>query len=484
MHKNFIFGIRTRFFLTFLLTSSALVLAMFLVFRLSFDRGLSKYIQLAEKQRLEQLAGVIAQAYVKQNGFDFLRVSPIAFMAIIHEARNDQPYHHDISDEDDTDRDLLESREHHSGDKQHFEDRLILLDANHNLLWGQARSWPDSTPFVTLKAHGKTIGQLGLLPVPIIVDGLVRLFAEGQHQALKLISLSMAVCMAILSIILAHLLVRRISVLTSVVSQLVSGQYDIQIPVQSRDELGKLAGDINILAQTLAHNKQDRRRWVADISHELRTPLAVLRAEIEAVQDGVRQLTPQTFASLHTNVRHLGRLVEDLYQLARGDNGALAYRKERLDLLEITKQVVESFQSQFISYGISLKYTADDQSLWVLGDTQRLRQLIDNLLNNSLRYTDPGGEVHLTLRRDSGKIVLTFDDSAPGVPDEALPHLFERLYRVEASRSRAHGGSGLGLSLCKAIVEAHKGAITAQASSLGGLKIEIILPEKDCICSS
>ena len=122
----------------------------------------------------------------------------------------------------------------------------------------------------------------------------------------------MAAGVAILSILLAHLLVRRITVLTGAVTQLASGRYDIQIPVQSHDELGQLAGDINSLARTLARNEQERHRWVADISHELRTPLAVLQAEIEAVQDGIHEVTPQTLVSLRTNVLHLGRLVDDL----------------------------------------------------------------------------------------------------------------------------------------------------------------------------
>lgn len=479
MHKNLLFGIRTRFFLAFLLISGLLILAMFLVFRLSFDRGLSRYVQLTERQRLIELADHLEQAYVEHGDWDFIRGNSDALMAIIRDIKISKEDHHPEDDEKKTGPHPMAGGDHRSGDRQHFEQRFILLDENQNLLQGQAEPWPQQPAFITLKAQGKTIGQLGLIPTRVIVDSLVRLFAEGQHQTLTLLSLGMAAGVAILSILLAHLLVRRITVLTRAVAHLASGRYDIHIPVQSHDELGRLASDINSLAQTLARNEKERHRWVADISHELRTPLSVLQAEIEAVQDGIRQVTPQTLTNLRTNILHLGRLVEDLYHLARADIGALAYRKERFDFAELTEHAVEAFQVQFGSHDISLLYKAEDPPFWLFGDRERLHQLLDNLLKNSLRYTDAGGTACVRLCRQSGEIVLTVEDSAPGVPPESLPHLFARLYRVEVSRSRAHGGSGLGLAICKAIVEAHNGEIRARASSLGGLRIEVILPERD-----
>lgn len=483
MHKNLLFGIRTRFFLAFLISCGALVLVMFVVFRLTFDRGLSRYVQLTEKQRMIELAEHVEQAYLEHNGWDFLRGNSTALAEIIRGIKISRYRDRGTSDTNESRPSPVEHGEHRSEDrsrdKQLLEERFILLDENQKLLQGPAGPWPQPPTFITLKAEGETIGQLGLIPSHIIVDGLVRLFAEGQHQTLKLFSLGMAAGVAILAILLAHLLVRRITALTGAVTQLASGHYDINIPVQSSDELGQLASDINALAQTLARNEQERHRWVADISHELRTPLSVLQAEIEGVQDGVRQLTPQTLVSLHTNVLHLGHLVDDLYQLARADIGALAYRKERLDLGELIGHVVQSFQAQFNNHGVSLKYLVEDRPFWVFGDRERLRQLLDNLLNNSLRYTDSGGEACVRLYRESGKIVLNVDDTAPNVPVDALPHLFERLYRVEASRSRAHGGAGLGLAMCKAIVEAHNGTITARNSSLGGLGIEVKLQERN-----
>jgi two-component system sensor histidine kinase BaeS len=216
---------------------------------------------------------------------------------------------------------------------------------------------------------------------------------------------------------------------------------------------------------------------VADISHELRTPLAVLRGEIEAVQDGVRQLSSQTLDTLHGEVMRLERLVGDLYELSLSDIGAMQYRKTQIDLLEVLQQSLEAHRAQFAEKGLTLLPAPHRPAkLPMLGDPERLSQLFTNLLKNTLRYTDCGGQLRISIEVRDGWVQLNFQDSAPGVPEKALPRLFDRLYRVESSRSREHGGAGLGLALCKNIVEAHDGTIDARPSPLGGLWIAINLP--------
>ncbi|HEY6009101.1 MAG TPA: ATP-binding protein, partial [Geobacteraceae bacterium] len=243
------------------------------------------------------------------------------------------------------------------------------------------------------------------------------------------------------------------------------------------DELGRLAEDFNSLAMTLEQNEKARRQWVADISHELRTPLAVLRGEIEALQDGVRQANPETIHSLHGEVLRLGRLVDDLYQLSLSDVGALTYRKEELDLTELLDEALAAFGPEFTQKGITLTaHIPRDGRAVVFGDPARLHQLFANLLDNALKYTDSGGELIIRLVCDEARARLDFQDTAPGVSPYDLERLFDRLYRVEASRNRAAGGAGLGLAICRNIVEAHAGTITAQPSPLGGVRIILTLP--------
>ncbi|VVE40831.1 signal transduction histidine-protein kinase BaeS [Pandoraea capi] len=254
------------------------------------------------------------------------------------------------------------------------------------------------------------------------------------------------------------------------------GDYSVRAPTAGADELARLAVDLNRLADTLARNDQVRRNLLADISHELRTPLSILRGEIEAMEDGVRPLTQDALASLRVEISQLSKLIDDLYELSLSDVGALTYEFAPVDMTERVATSVAAFRDWFEAKGIGLNVHLPDDTLFVDGDLHRLTQLIGNLFENSLRYTDGGGAVRVYLSSTQAQLRLEIEDSAPGVPDDALPRLFERLFRVEASRSRRSGGAGLGLALCKHIVEAHGGQIVARHSPLGGLALSITLP--------
>ena len=238
--------------------------------------------------------------------------------------------------------------------------------------------------------------------------------------------------------------------------------------VSSSDELGRLAQDFNQLASTLERNQQMRRDLMADISHELRTPLAVLRGELEAIQDGVRKFTPDSVTSLQAEVATLTKLVDDLHQLSMSDEGALAYQKTSVDIITLLEVAAGAFREPFASRGT------------VFGDGDRLMQLFNNLLENSLRYTDSGGRLLISASQTGRRIILDFADSGPGVSDQQLERLCERFYRAEGSRNRASGGSGLGLAICVNIVAAHGGTLRADHSPFGGVSIKVELPlERD-----
>jgi two-component system sensor histidine kinase BaeS len=321
------------------------------------------------------------------------------------------------------------------------------------------------------------VGFVGLLPPKQFLNPHQLQFLKQQKSALFLAAGGMVLAVMIFSLPLAKRLVRPIRAMTAATSDLASGKYSVRVPVGALDELGQLARDFNTMALTLEKNEQARRQWVAEISHELRTPVAVLRGELEALLDGIRTITPETIQSLHQEAMRLNRLVDDLYQLSLTDISALIYRKEDLNVDEVLRDSIESFRTEFGRKGI--KVAGDfsrEPEITVFADRERLNQLFMNVLENSLRYTDPGGELVISLACTGGNVTIEFQDSMPGVPEEELDRLFERLYRVEGSRSRTSGGAGLGLAICKNIVEAHEGTITAHPSSLGGLLIRITLP--------
>jgi len=267
--------------------------------------------------------------------------------------------------------------------------------------------------------------------------------------------------------------VRRVAEATH---QLAAGRYETRVNVASHDEVGQLAADFNHLAQTLQRNESVRRDFMADVSHELRTPLAVLRGELEAIEDGVRAATPEALHSLQGEVATLSQLVDDLYELSLSDAGALAYRLHELDFRALLTSTVDSMRMRFVQRDLRIELQLPSRALPVNADEARLQQLFHNLLENSLRYTDCGGQLRIGVLETADWLQIDFQDSAPGVAAETLPRLFERFFRSEGSRNRATGGAGLGLAICRNIAEAHGGTIEALASPLGGLWIAVRLP--------
>jgi len=300
-------------------------------------------------------------------------------------------------------------------------------------------------------------------------------FLLGQVRVLTASLLIALVVAAGLGFLLARHLSQPVRQLADTVGELSNGHYERRAGALGRDEIGQLAQAVNGLAETLEKNRSARHRWMADIAHELRTPVAILKGEIEALADGVRQADSRTMASLREEIDQMAVLIDDLQTLALSDAGALNMRREHVALDSLVQQVSESFRDRLAGRGIRLELELHGP-LDLMGDSSRLRQLLHNLFENGARYVEQGGWVRVRAQRRDSKVCLEIEDSGPGVADEVLEKLFERFYRVEQGRSRAGGGSGLGLSICRNIVEAHGGSIRAARSPAGGLGIYVELP--------
>jgi two-component system sensor histidine kinase BaeS len=468
-------GIKHRLFLLILAATCLALFCMFLIMQWSINRGFLQYLNALDQGRLEQIiTGNLEKAYSEHGSWDFLRGNP-AFL--IKRLMN-----MDIGDvsserfkELDKRKDILLFPLPPEGAHQ---PRLpfIVLDAERNPLFGNPAEAKDIN-FRPIVHNNKTVGYIGLLPPKHFLNPHQEQFLKQQKLALILAAIGMVLVVMIFSLPLANRLIRPIKAMAAATRDLASGKYSIRVPISSSDELGQLARDFNAMALTLEKNEKARRQWVADISHELRTPLAVLRGEIEALLEGIRSITPEAIRSLHAEVLRLHRLVEDLYQLALSDLGTLTYHKDELDLAEILMESIEPYRAEFAHKGIKLSTDIlQGSKITVFADRERLQQLFANLIDNSLKYTEPGGDLVIRLSCHNDQAAIDFEDSAPGVPEDNLDRLFDRLYRVEGSRSRVSGGAGLGLAICRNIVEAHAGTIAAYPSPLGGVLIRVSLP--------
>ncbi|MEP4430984.1 MAG: ATP-binding protein, partial [Hyphomicrobiales bacterium] len=298
----------------------------------------------------------------------------------------------------------------------------------------------------------------------------------GQIRSLVLASAFALALSAVAAFFLARQFLAPVKSLAAGASALAAGDYANRMENDRYDELGDLIEHFNSLAENLEAAENAERQWITDTSHELQTPLAVLRAEIEALQDGVRQPTDSVLAGLHSSIMRLSYLVGDINTLSRTREGSFSLSPARCDLRDIIDDAVEVAKPGFDSSNLLFKVICNEP-LMLDCDRHRIRQLLDNLLENARRYTAGPGKVILVAKSEAASISISLDDTAPCPPENVIERLFERFYRVEASRSREHGGSGLGLSICKAIVIAHDGTIEAKRSDLGGLKVAVMLPQ-------
>lgn len=473
-------GIKQRLFLAIVAASVLSVISMFMVLQWSLDRGFLRYANSLEQSRLATLVETLERSYAREGSWDFLKRAPGSWHSLIAASQVDiEPGPPAPSRKTDAinrlERDLDRPPLPPSMERG-FANRVFLLDAAKMPLIA-AMDIPANAESRPLKQGKTVIGYVGLLPHKRLSDERQLRFLREQKTAFAIVAAIIIILAAGLSLPLSNRLIRPLRALAQANGRLAAGEYDIRLPVTSSDELGQLSRDFNSLALTLEKNEMSRREWVADISHELRTPLAILRGEIEALQDGIRQLTPEAVNSLHHETMRLSGLVDDLYQLSLSDLGALSYRKEETDLVPLMTAILATYKLEFAARNIDFTAGFPEQKEVILfADVARLQQLFGNLLDNSLQYTDSGGKAVLTMTCAAGFAEIVLEDSSPGVTAGDLQRLFDRLYRVETSRSRNSGGAGLGLAICSRIVEAHAGSISAEQSLLGGVRIKVSLP--------
>ncbi len=449
-------GITDKLFLA-ILASCILVLGlMHWAVRISFERGFIDYIKHGNQQRLELLSNALGEQYVQHGSWQFLRHNDRYMFQLLRSFDREPDSNHDMP-------------------PHGWRTQFWVIDGKAHHLVGPPGPVPHDGMRRRISVDGQTVGWVIASPVERLTRNTDINFDKQQRRTSWLIVLLSTLLAAGVTFPLARGLLRPVKRLVEGTHKLAAGDFTTRVTPTSEDELGKLAQDFNQLASTLEKNQQMRRAFMADISHELRTPLAVLRGELEAIQDGVRQFTPESVASLQMEVGTLTKLVNDLHQLSMSDEGALAYQKRPLDISALVEMAAGAFRERFHSRGLELSLTMAEE-ITVFGDPDRLSQLFNNLLENSLRYSDAGGFLQINGEVQGRQIVLTFADTGPGVSDEQLGMLFERFYRAEASRNRASGGSGLGLAICQNIVEAHSGTLSASHSPFGGVSIKVVLP--------
>ncbi len=359
-------------------------------------------------------------------------------------------------------------------DRLGLSSRLSLYDAKRRFVVGEASD--EQISYRPIMVENQVVGYLGLKPVLDQDDALSINFFSNQKRYLFLVYGLSILASLIAALLLATYFKKPIQRLLNGTRELTRGNYQHQVKVKRNDELGDLSNELNQLAVILDQHETSRRQWVADTSHELKTPLAVLQAQIEAMQDGIRKPTPEHFASMLAQVTSLKKLTQDLAALAQADAQQLQFYYATVNPWDVVQQELMNFQPKFEQ--ADLKVTVEGDGAEVDLDLDRFKQIVANLLSNSIRYTEAGGQVHIHTEQNEKEWTLYVDDSPFGLTDEQLTRIGERFYRVDDSRTRATGGTGLGLALSCKITQAMGGSLSFAHSPLGGLRCKLSFPKQ------
>ncbi len=363
---------------------------------------------------------------------------------------------------------------------------LVLVDNHGNVVFSTDVQFQNQKPSadqvafgVPIWANGQIVGLLiptfpprGSVSRPPANDYIARINQDLLVGALGAVALSL-----LLGLFFSSTLTRPLKDLINATRDVAQGNLEREVPVRSKDELGDLTKSFNKMSSQLKQSRDLRRNMTADIAHELRTPLSIILGHTEALSEGKLAPSPETFDIVYDEAKQLSLLVEDLRTLSLSEAGELTLTFQPVSPTDLIDRVSGAYLPKVRTANISLETEADSNLPDVNADSYRIVQVFGNLMENALRYTPSGGRIKLSARSGSTGIEFRVQDSGPGISEVDLPHIFDRFYRGDKSRSRQDGGSGLGLAISKSIIQAHSGQIWAESALNEGTTIVFVLPK-------
>jgi signal transduction histidine kinase len=346
-----------------------------------------------------------------------------------------------------------------------------------------------------MPGHRRMMGMMGMMgndmeemmgesspmsPLITIVDpsstGLEREFLNSMGNSITIVALiSLAIAIGI-SLYLARSITRPLQDMIKVTRSISEGNLSQRVRADSEDEMGVLAHSFNTMADDLAKQEKMRRDLVADITHEFRTPLTTIRGYVESILDGVKKPDQEILGRIGAETERLTTLISDLQELSRAESGKLSLEKKSVDLNALVEEVLFKFEKQIAEKEIQVETDLEGSLPLALVDEKRIGQVLENILNNAIKYNYQKGRVRVSTREEGEGVRITIADTGQGISPQDLPYIFERFYRGDKSRSRHAGGTGIGLSIAKNLVEAHRGTISVQSQPGQGSTFSIWLP--------
>lgn len=356
-------------------------------------------------------------------------------------------------------------------------DRIILLgDETHHP--GTKLPQTEFTDAHPIEYEGETIAYLAIISPQFRPNPQEQEYIKRTNSALLYASLIAIVLAILLGLIFTRTLLKPLSNLNTAIGKMEKGELLQEVPKTSDDELGDVIAGFNQMSTALSTANARREQMTADIAHELRSPLTVINGYLEALQDGVLEPTTERIEIIQQEVSQLNRLVSDLRTLALADSGQLEIIKDKVDLETLFNHLRNAYELIVASKNLKLTFKNKPELTYIYADEGRILQVLSNLINNAVRHTNEGGEIFVDAFRNDDGITIEVRDTGEGIPEEDLELVFERFYRADPSRQTTSSQSGLGLSIVRAIVEAHGGIVSVKSEVGKGSTFIILLPEQ------
>jgi two-component system, OmpR family, sensor histidine kinase BaeS len=453
--------LRSRMLFYFLIVSLIGILALSVFIQYGFESSFKSYLDHNREKKIDRVIGEIEKEYKQNGNFSSTQVNEY-----IHEfAMTDQLYFQ-----------IFDRVDHLQMDSSKIRGMMNSLGLTEPVTNGE--EW--QTKSYTLMVNNKVIGRV----VAIYPEGLI----ADESTFLQTIQLYIyaSVCLTIIlaivfSMIFSKKLTSGLKKLSFATKELRQHNLDIRIPLTGLpSEVKELAISFNKLAESLAKEEMLRKQFTGDLAHELRTPLATLRSQIEAFQDGIWEPTSQRLEQCHEELMRLVRFVNEMEKLLAAENPQMKLEKVDLEAGGVLTALWEMFQPLCKQKGVELILREPLQEEWFKADKDRLVQILTNILNNALKYTPYGKSVTLSvLSEEDDYVGFMIEDEGPGISEDDIPHIFERFYRGDKSRDRKTGGVGIGLSIVKALMDAHNGVIKVKSKLNKGTSMILWFPKQE-----
>ncbi|HYE83617.1 MAG TPA: ATP-binding protein [Clostridia bacterium] len=457
-------SLRNRLSLSYIVIAMICVLLISIIANLSLESQFRAYVNNNQEKRNESLISLISQQYHKGEGWDQEVVRDIGINALENGMI--------ISVSDSEDRVVWDATQYNNGMCEQMITHMTLNMTSRYPNW-KGEFTTSNYPLIngTEKVGSVVIGYYG----PFYFNEIDMAFINTLNKVL----IGVGILSLVLALIFGYMMAKSISTPVSRVintAEMISrGCYDDRSnEISDINEIAQLTGTVNNLAETLEKQEKLRKRLTSDVAHELRTPLATLQSHIEAMIDGIWEADSKRLKSVHEEITRLGRMVGDLERLTRLESERMALDRSEFDISELTKSILVNFENECKNK--SIEVAMEDKPVRIFADRDKISQVIINLMSNAVKFTGEGGNIRFTIDDNEDDAVISISDNGIGISGEDQPHIFERFYRADTSRCRLTGGSGIGLTIAKAIIEAHKGTINVESRIGEGTKFTIRLP--------